>query len=165
MQRRKRPAKERVKNAAFYAACAAALGAALAVLALLAYTLSIRTEWKKSRLTLCENFTQAVKYNDATLGRGEEQIPADEKMLDYYLDFLMMSSGVICRRNSPENDRTITLRLPGVRLTLTPAVNGEDTIVQWEKNGTRYGYLLNGSMKFLHLETYFENQLRNAQSE
>ena len=120
---------------------------------------SVQTAWKQdlSKLTAC-----LAEGHSGTLEMEGESVLVGTREIDYFQTFLTMPKSMATERSEPNAPEALTLRLPTVTLSFAPAEDGVSTRVCWEEGGRFHGYVLGGSMDYVHLERYFRNAVNNA---
>lgn len=151
----------RTKSALFTAACAAAVIGAVALIAYFAHIMILQTSWKHGLEELDRAFI-ASRGETCVIARGGVEVEADESVLDYYLGVLTMPRTMATHYAPSDAGEGIELRLPGLTVTFSPYRDGVSTVVSWESGGESRGYVLGGTMDYVHLTRYFENTVRAA---
>lgn len=156
--------KERLRSGLLYGICALALLMALATLSFIVYTVTLRTIWHDDRTELNSDYAEAYT-SGATISCGDQELAMTDGDLNYFHRFLYQSNTVVYRMGDREaTERSITVSLPEGTLVFTPLENEEQIHLQWSRGEETRGYYFKGYVDYSHLETYFANCVRNAQS-
>ena len=123
---------------------------------------SVQTAWKQDLGKLTECFAGA--HSGRMEYEGESVLIGDRE-IDYFQTFLTMPQAMATERCSANAPEALTLRLSTVTVSFAPAKDGVSTCVCWEEGGRFHGYVLGGSMDYVHLERYFQNAVNNAARE
>lgn len=139
---------------------AVVLVAMLAFIVWIVSLFSVQTHWKDDLAGLTASIA-AAEEQPCSLSRGGETVEAGSAELDYFETFLTMP---LTRATgyAGKGEGDIFLILPDVTVSFAPAPDGVSTCVRWEKDGRSYGYVLGGTMDYVHLERYFRNAVNNA---
>ncbi len=120
---------------------------------------SVQTAWKQDLSGLTDLLAGAYS---GTLEYQGESAPVGDREIDYFQTFLTMPRSMATARTGPNGEDALTLRLSTVTVSFAPAEDGVSTRVCWENGGRFCGYVLGGSMDYVHLERYFQNLVNNA---
>lgn len=160
--------REKLRGKLTIVSCVAALGVALALILYFIYILALQTGWKRDLQRLELQFSQAYTEGAVLCYDGQE-VPADARALNYYLQILNMPGLMATRRETQTaknpGDEVIRLELPEYTLHYTLSRDGFSICVYWQEGEKLHAYAVNGGVDFSHLKTYFSNLLRNAGQE
>lgn len=160
--------REKLRGKLLIPCCIAALTVAVALIAYFIYILALQTSWKRDVQLLERQFSKAYE-SGAEITCDGQTLTADVRTLNYYLRILNMPGLMATRWEKAtakqENARLIALALPEYTLYYTISRDGFSICVYWQEGEKLHAYAVNGGVEFHHLETYFGNLLRNAQTE
>ena len=151
-----------LKDGLFIAACAAAVLMAAGLIWVFTHTLVLRTHYKAMALAV-NDVILASPAESVFISCGEDKLPANEDVVDYYNKFLLDRNTVVFNgRKAEETDKTITLTFPDASLSFTGLEDGSAINVHFVHGEEDLSYTVRSMMTFTHLTAYWTNYLRRA---
>lgn len=137
--------------------CVLAIAGAMVLIGWFVHMMTLQTGWKNDRLRLGSYFREA-EHSGAKISCNGTTLDADERILNYYYNFLTFPRSMAVRRRvSAELSDAIVIELPKATLYLVEAPDGISTCVLWTEDGKTHAYQIGGSIGYSHLRTYFQN--------
>lgn len=145
-----------------YTIAAAALTAAVGVSAFLIYTMGLRTDYKETALQI--NDVILASRNRTVLRIGDDEAPADEKLVDYYDRFLLDPYTAVYSRKKaePVDETKILLEFADSTLSFEKLEDGSAILITWTTPEKQKRFCVRSQQSFMALETYGRNYLKKA---
>ncbi len=142
-------------------AIALVLTAAVLVTVTITYMIGLTASWKTERLAF--NDAMARAYTEG--GRveyGGKTLETDRNLLNFFYD-VIMDATVFRGGQRPQAEGAIVLQLPGARVVLSDAGDGDAIHIGFSSQEENWGYDVRATMGYGHLIRYLENCIRRAE--
>ena len=156
--------KDRRRTAALYIGGGLAFVLCLGVIVFLIWSMAMKNSYRD----LCLEINDAILAAPAgscTIGRGENEYPADADTLDYYDRFLLAERVMpYSRRPVPADDRTIILSIGADRQLLLTGIEGDTAVnLRWITPEGEQSYTVRATtVSFSQLSAYYANLSRRG---
>ena len=152
--------KDKIRTLALFLGGGLALAVCVGLIAFMAYSLQLRTEYRAACLEINEAIL-ATGPEEAQIGRSGERWPVNQQVLDFY-NMRLLDEGtlVFSRRSADTDEQSIFLYLEGGTLSFTGLEDGSAIGIRWETPERTRTYTVRSVTSYMQYTAYLSNYVR-----